>query len=36
VLFHVGYEIRDKDIHDVKLLCETFNIPIPEQYKSKI
>ncbi|MDY0139780.1 MAG: lincosamide nucleotidyltransferase Lnu(P), partial [Candidatus Izemoplasmatales bacterium] len=34
--FHVGYEIRDKDIHDVKLLCETFNIPIPEQYKSKI
>ena len=36
VSFHVGYEIRDKDIHDVKLLCETFNIPIPEQYKRKI
>ena len=36
VEFHRGYEFRDKDIHDVKLLCETFNIPVPEEYKDKI
>lgn len=36
VEFHRGYEFSDKDIHDVKLLCETFNIPVPEEYKDKI
>jgi lincosamide nucleotidyltransferase A/C/D/E len=31
----LGYEFGEKDVHDVKLLCERFNIPIPEQYKNK-
>lgn len=35
VSFHLGYEFGEKDVHDVKLLCERFNIPIPEQYKNK-
>ena len=34
--FHRGYEFKDKDIQDVKLLCETFNLPVPDEYKSKI
>jgi lincosamide nucleotidyltransferase A/C/D/E len=33
VLFHLGYEHDKNDVHDVKLLCERFNIPIPEQYR---
>ncbi|MDD3910524.1 MAG: nucleotidyltransferase family protein [Candidatus Cloacimonadaceae bacterium] len=33
VLFHLGYEHDENDIHDVKLLCERFNIPVPSDYK---
>ncbi|MDY2955795.1 MAG: aminoglycoside nucleotidyltransferase [Enterococcus cecorum] len=33
VLFHLGYEHDENDIHDVKLLCERFNIPLPKEYK---
>jgi len=32
----MGNDFGDKDIHDVILLCETFNIPIPKQYKKQI
>lgn len=30
---HVGYELKDKDFHDVQLLCEKFNVELPEEYK---
>ena len=33
VLFHLGYEHDENDIHDVRLLCERFKIPIPKEYK---
>ena len=33
VLFHLGYEHDENDMHDVKLLCERFNIPVPSEYK---
>jgi len=33
VLFHLGYEHDENDIHDVRLLCGRFNIPIPNEYK---
>lgn len=36
VAFHHGYELRNTDIHDVKLLCEAFDIPLPEEYKDKV
>jgi len=29
VLFHTGYEPQDKDRHNVRLLCQHFNIPLP-------
>ncbi|RYZ15292.1 MAG: tRNA nucleotidyltransferase [Alphaproteobacteria bacterium] len=32
VRFHIGYEPRETDRHDVKLLCERFNIPPPAEY----
>ena len=30
--FHTGYEFDADDIHDVKLLCERFGIPLPAEY----
>lgn len=30
---HTGYLIREKDIHDVMLLCERFNINLPSEYQ---
>lgn len=33
VLFHLGYEHDENDVHDVKLLCERFNIHVPSEYK---
>jgi len=33
VLFHLGYEHDENDVHDVKLLCERFDIPVPNEYK---
>lgn len=34
LLFHQGYEHKEKDIHDVLLLCKTFGLQIPEQYEN--
>lgn len=31
---HTGYQLRDKDIHDVLALCSKFTIEVPEEYKS--
>ena len=33
VMFHVGYEFDENDVHDVKLLCKTFHIDIPNEYR---
>jgi lincosamide nucleotidyltransferase A/C/D/E len=33
VLYHQGYEQKEKDRHDVLLLCKTFGISIPEEYE---
>ena len=35
VMFHLGYEHDENDVHDVKLLCEAFHIAIPDEYKEK-
>jgi lincosamide nucleotidyltransferase A/C/D/E len=29
-----GYPVRDVDRHDVALLCEHFDIPVPEEYRT--
>lgn len=33
VEYHTGYELRNKDYHDVEALCEKFSIKLPEEYK---
>jgi len=33
VKFHTGYEIDENDRHDVRLLCERFEIELPEEYR---
>ena len=33
VMFHLGYEFDEDDVHDVRLLCETFHIEIPNEYR---
>ena len=33
VMFHLGYEHDENDMHDVLLLCETFQIEVPDEYK---
>ena len=33
ILFHLGYEFDENDAHDVKLLCETLHIEIPNEYR---
>jgi len=32
VKFHRGYELDDNDWHDVRLLCERFQIALPDEY----
>lgn len=32
VAFHTGYELQDKDFHDVFALCERFDIELPPEY----
>jgi len=32
IRFHSGYELDEDDFHDVRLLCEKFNLPLPEEY----
>ena len=34
-MLHLGYEHDKNDVHDVMLLCETFQIAIPDEYKEK-
>lgn len=34
LLFHQGYEHTQTDVHDVLLLCERFEFPVPEQYRA--
>jgi lincosamide nucleotidyltransferase A/C/D/E len=33
LLFHQGYKYGDSDIHDVQLLCKTFGLALPYDYK---
>ena len=35
VMFHLGYEHDENDVHDVMLLCDAFQIAIPDEYKEK-
>jgi len=35
ILYHQGYEQKEKDRHDVLLVCKTFGLSIPEEYKKK-
>jgi lincosamide nucleotidyltransferase A/C/D/E len=32
VKFHTGYDLDHKDWHDVRLLCERFQIAVPDEY----
>jgi lincosamide nucleotidyltransferase A/C/D/E len=32
VTFHTGYELDERDYHDVRLLCERFGLPLPNEY----
>jgi lincosamide nucleotidyltransferase A/C/D/E len=32
VKFHTGYQLDHKDWHDVRRLCERFQIAIPDEY----
>ena len=34
LLFHQGYEYSEKDVHDVLLLCKTFGLDMPDEYKN--
>jgi lincosamide nucleotidyltransferase A/C/D/E len=36
VKFHTGYDVDEKDYHDVKALCEQFNISLPKDYEKFI
>ena len=36
VTFHQGYAFDENDVHDVKLLCETFGLAVPEEYQKLI
>lgn len=32
IKFHSGYELKEKDFHDVSALCEKFGIDLPEEF----
>ena len=34
-IIHLGYEHDENDVHDVMLLCNAFQIAIPDEYKEK-
>ena len=34
VRFHTGYEVDDRDRHDVQLLCERFGLQLPDQFRT--
>jgi lincosamide nucleotidyltransferase A/C/D/E len=31
--FHSGYEVDEKDYHDVRLLCDRFGLRLPDEYQ---
>jgi lincosamide nucleotidyltransferase A/C/D/E len=33
VLHHLGYEPDERDVHDIRLLCAHFALPVPEAYR---
>lgn len=33
VAFHCGYDFDADDVRDVRLLCERFGVPVPEEYR---
>jgi lincosamide nucleotidyltransferase A/C/D/E len=33
VEFHTGYKLDENDFHDVRLLCDRYQLPIPEDYQ---
>lgn len=33
VAFHCGYDFDGDDVRDVRLLCERFGVPVPEEYR---
>lgn len=33
VEFHTGYDVDENDYHDVKALCERYNLKLPEEYE---
>jgi lincosamide nucleotidyltransferase A/C/D/E len=33
VKFHTGYELDENDFHDVKALCDRFDLPLPAEYQ---
>jgi lincosamide nucleotidyltransferase A/C/D/E len=32
VKFHAGYDLDENDFHDVRALCDRFDIPLPDEY----
>jgi lincosamide nucleotidyltransferase A/C/D/E len=32
--FHSGYDLDHNDYHDVRLLCEKFDLPLPDEFSS--
>jgi len=35
IVSHRGYELRDKDVHDIRNLCERFDLALPEEYRGR-
>lgn len=36
VEFHTGYDLDEDDYHDIKMLCDRFNISLPAEYQKFI
>ena len=36
LLYHQGYDHDEEDVHDVRLLCEKFELPVPKEYEYAI
>jgi lincosamide nucleotidyltransferase A/C/D/E len=34
-LYHQGYEHDENDMHDVLLICNTFGMPVPDEYNAR-
>jgi lincosamide nucleotidyltransferase A/C/D/E len=35
VRFHTGYEVDEQDYRDVRLLCDRFGLPLPDEFLLK-